>query len=828
MTAERDFTYTSFTHPSEVITQLKIHRPLVAVICALLFSTVSAQVKPGDDWIKITTPNFTIVSNSSEKDARLVATKLEQFRTAFGALFPNARLTDAIPTNVVVFKSSGSYKPYKPKRGDGKADEWIAGYFQPGEDVNYITLSTEGENEETFGTIFHEYVHSLLNTTFGKSQVPPWFNEGLAEYYQMFAIEDDQKVQLGRLQNGHLQLLQQSKLIPLKDFFAITNFSLHQNGNHSRSIFYAQAWALIHYLIQGNGGVNVDGLGRFLQQVMSNVDQEKAFQASFGVDYATMEKALKKYVEQRTFRGTIVTLKNKLVFDDKFTVSPITEAVANAYLGDLLYHTNEYPAADAHLQKALQAEPNLSMAHTSLGLVKMRQRDFAAAKRHLEHAMADDQKNHYAHYNYAYVLSRESMDEFGYVRSYPPDVATKMKNAFRKSIELNPEFSESYRMLAFVLMIENSDLDEAIAVLKKGLQYQPGSQHYAMLLAQIYLRQEKFAEAKVIAERLSKTAEDETMRRNAEQISSTIAQYEEAKKNSEMVLSVDGDGSPRSRPTFVRREAISEEQIAKIEKDREIRNINVAIGQPAEGEKRTLGKLTKINCAKSEVVYDATVDGANIRFASKDFQSLDLQVMHEGTTDISVGCEANISNELVVITYKQEPTKNMLTSLHFVPADFRLMTKDEIANAPNLIIQGGPPSDTAKNAEIAAEQMADFEKRREQMMMQQLERALRKTQDGEVRLMGSVEKIECNNKDAFYLIKHAGGTLRLKSPPPDRLHLMTFTQDAGGLQFGCGTGYPALQAIVTYRPSADKKGKNNGDLVALEYVPKSYQLPTAN
>lgn len=807
---------------------MKIIRPLLVAFCAvLLASAVSAQVKSGDDWLKIKTPNFTIVSNSSEKDARMVATKLEQFRTAFGALFPTAKLNSSVPTNVVVFKSSGSFKPYKPKRGDGKADEWIAGYFQPGEDVNYITLSTEGENEETFGTIFHEYVHSLLNTTFGKSQVPPWFNEGLAEYYQTFAIQDDQKVQLGRLQDNHLLLLQQSKLIPLKDFFAITNHSLHRNGNHSRSIFYAQAWALIHYLLQANGGANVDGLGRFLQQVMNNVDQERAFMASFGSDYATMEKALKKYVEQRTFKGTQVTLKNKLVFDDQFSVSPINEAVANAYLGDLLYHTHEYPAAEAHLQKALQLEPNLSMAHTSLGLVKMRQRDFAAAKRHLEHAMADDQKNHYAHYNYAYVLSRESMDEFGYVRSYPPEVAAKMKNAFRKSIELNPEFSESYRMLAFVLMIENSDLDEAIAVLKKGLQYQPGSQHYAMLLAQIYMRQEKFADAKLIADRLIKTAEDEAMRRNAEQIASSIAQYEEAKKNSEMIVSV--EGSPRlNRPVFVKRESMSEEQIAKIEKDREIRNINLAIGKPAEGEKRIVGKLSKIDCSKGEVAFDAIADGGPIKLTSKDFQGLDLQVMHEGTTDISVGCDADLAKELVVITFRQEAAKNVLTSLHFVPTEFRLLTPEDIKSAPNVIVEGGPPSDTAKNAEVAAAQMEDFEKRREQMMMQQLERSLRKPLDGEVRLMGSVDKIECSSKDAFYVVRHTSGTLRLKAPASGKLHLMAFTQDANGMQFGCGMGYPALQAIVTYRPSQDKKGKNNGDLVALEYVPRSFQLPAAN
>ena len=806
---------------------MKITRPLIAVFCAILVSSASAQVKSGYYWLRLKTPNFTIVSNSKEKDARLVATKLEQFRTTFRSIFPNAKFTSAIPTNVVVFKSSGSYRPYKPKRGDGKADEWIAGYFMPGEDVNYITLSTEGENEDTFGTIFHEYVHSLLNTTFGKSQVPPWFNEGLAEYYQTFAIEDDQKVQLGRLQSNHLLLLQQNKLIPLKDFFAITNYSLHQNGNHSRSIFYAQAWALIHYLIQGNGGANLEGLGKFLNQVMNKVEPEKAFQASFGSDYATMEKALKKYVEQRTFRGTVVTFKEKLVFDNQFSVGPINEATANAYLGDLLYHTHEFPAAEAHLQKALQLEPNLSMAHTSLGLVKMRQRDFVAAKRHLETAIADDPKNHFAYFNYAYVLSRESMDEFGYVRAYPPDVAKKMKDAFRRSIELNPEFSESYRMLAFVLMIQNSDLDEAIAVLKKGLSYQPGNQQYALLMAQIYLRQDKYDEAKALAESLAKTSDDEAMRRNAEQISETIAQYREAKNNSELVVAVEGSPT-RGRPVFVKRSTMSNEEFAKLERDREIRNLNLAIGQTDEGEKRIVGKIAKIDCAGGEVVYDVIGDGGKVRLASKDFQSLDLQILHEGTSDVSVGCDANVANELVVITYRPSASKNTLTALHFVPSDFRLMTKDEIANAPNLIIQGGPPSDTEQNAQIAADQMADFEKRREQMMMQQVERSLRKPLDGEVRVMGGVEKVECTSKEQFFIIRHAAGTLKLKAPQTGQLKIMAFTQDAGGLQFSCGAGYPTLQAVVTYRPTQDKKGKNAGDLVALEYVPKSYQLPAVN
>ena len=64
-------------------------------------------------------------------------------------------MTAAIPTNVVVFKSNSAFKPFKPLRPDGKTDNFVAGYFQPGEDANYIIVSTEGDDAEMFNTIFH-------------------------------------------------------------------------------------------------------------------------------------------------------------------------------------------------------------------------------------------------------------------------------------------------------------------------------------------------------------------------------------------------------------------------------------------------------------------------------------------------------------------------------------------------------------------------------------------------------------------------------------------------------------------------------------------------
>ena len=226
--------------------------PRISRLALLFFLLVPfcVTVAAKDEWLQVRSKNFFLIGNASEKDIRKVGARLEEFRETFRLLFTRMNLISPIATIVVVFKSDSAYKPFKPKRADGKTDNFIAGYFQSGEDVNYITLSTEGEDEQTFSVIFHEYVHSIVNINFGKSEVPAWFNEGLAEYFSTFVIQEDQKVKLGLPLGRHLTLLQDSQLTPLQTLFNVSNRQLLETGDHSRSIFYAESWALIHYFMQ--------------------------------------------------------------------------------------------------------------------------------------------------------------------------------------------------------------------------------------------------------------------------------------------------------------------------------------------------------------------------------------------------------------------------------------------------------------------------------------------------------------------------------------------------------------------------------------------------
>jgi tetratricopeptide (TPR) repeat protein len=401
---------------------------LVAFAFAILiFSSANASAR--DEWVQVRSKNFLLIGNAPEKDIRLVATKLEQFRETFRQIFGHMNLTSPITTNVIVFKSAASYMPFKPKRADGTINTSIAGYFQPGEDVNYITLSTEGEDQDVFGVIFHEYVHFIVGTNFGKSEVPPWFNEGLAEYYETFRITDDQKVQLGYPEPRHLYLLQNNKLMPLEQLFAVTNFQLHQFGLHSQNIFYAESWALMHYLLQGG---KMDNLAKLLDALSHNVAPKKAFEDAFQTTYAQMEADLRSYVGAGKYKYTQVSFKSKLLFDDSMTASPVNESQSNAYLGDLLVHTDQAGDAEPFLQQALTLDPNSTLANTALGMSRLRQQKFTQARTYLEKAVAGDRTSHLALFQYAYLLSREAGGEFGMVGSFAPEVTAKMRDALKK------------------------------------------------------------------------------------------------------------------------------------------------------------------------------------------------------------------------------------------------------------------------------------------------------------------------------------------------------------------------------------------------------------
>jgi len=638
--------------------------PLVVALCFLALVSQQSPVHAKDNWVSVQTKNFFMIGNANEKEIRKVALKLEQFREVFTKLFPNMRFNTPVPTTVVVFKSDESYAPFKPAAN-------TAGYFQPGEDVNYITLTTDLQTLDPFNVIFHEYTHLLVNNTF--KNAPVWFNEGLAEYYSTFSITDDQKVGLGLPIGNHVHLLRENKMLPLRTLFEVDHKSPHYNEGKKQSIFYAQSWALMHYLIIGREG-KLDKLATFLGLRDEGVPVEKAFPQAFGTTFEEMEKDLREYIKQNRYNYIKGHFEQKIELDTSAEAKPLTEAESQAYLGDLLLHSQRADC-EKYIQKALKLDPNLAMAHASLGMLRFYEGKADEARASLERAVAASSQNYLTHYYYAFTLSRQRPEDTQ--ASYSPDELAKIRLHLKRAIELRPDFPESYSLLAFVSLVSGKDVDESIEAMKRVLTESPGRADFTFMLAQLYMRKNDFKTARPLLEQVTKSNGEEDVMKSAQQMldqlnqyEKQLAEYEEAKKKPVSLRKTPADTSV-SGPDVV----VGQTPVTEIPSDPSA-YLREVLRPAAAGETQMMAKLVKIECEVKNIIFVLQTASGELRLRAGSFDDLEITTY---TPEVKgeIGCGVRKPENSVVICYIPNTDKRMkadgvIKSVEFVPADFKL------------------------------------------------------------------------------------------------------------------------------------------------------------
>src|SRR5205085_8323707 len=346
---------------------------------------------------------------------------------------------------VVVFRDDKPYSPFRPLYR--KRTVAFTGYFQAGLDTNYIVLPLGLPAEDLYALPQHESVHLLIGSS--ARHVPDWLNEGLAQYYSTFCLSTRGGV-LGAPIQRHVEFLRAHKLLTLAQLFQIERGSTDYVEDERNDIFYAQSWALVHYLISGNEGRRQLQLLRFMEMLAAGLPVERSFQQSFHADYQTIETELTAYVERGEYPVRAIAVDNRSGSDTELHEQSLTEAEAQYYLGDLLLHIERPEDAAKYLQRAVALDEKLAEARAALGMTRVRQRRFAEAEEQLRQAVTLAPDSCLAHYYYAYALSREGMDEEQATTGYSPEVARVMRAELQRAIMLEPRFPESYRLLAFV------------------------------------------------------------------------------------------------------------------------------------------------------------------------------------------------------------------------------------------------------------------------------------------------------------------------------------------------------------------------------------------
>ncbi|HEY2383797.1 MAG TPA: tetratricopeptide repeat protein [Terriglobia bacterium] len=466
-----------------------------------------------DKWLSIRSQNFLLVGNASESSIRRVARDLEEFRAGMALLFPSITKQAPPPMTVLVFKDDASFLPYKPLYQGKPAN--VAGYFQSGQDMNFIALTA---GTQTPRVIYHEFLHALTKDLTIK--LPVWASEGLAEVYSTFEIESNGKeMLLGRAIGEHLQTLKQS-FISINALFAVTRGSPYYNEQTKQGIFYAESWAVMHYLMLANNQQRRPQLVKFLALAGDgNKSIDDSFSEAFETDYASFEQEMRAYVGHFAFPAVLFKLQSKIDFDHDMQTATLSEAQVQYYLGDLMLHTDRTDMAEAQLQRAISLDPNFSPSYASLGFLRVRQGKNDEALEFLGKAVEADSKNYMAHYYYAFTLQSA-----GSKTTKVPDTTrlALMREHLKKTVELQPDFWPAYDMLGYDAIVSREELPQTEELLKKALTAAPGKRDIRIRLAEVMIANNEPLAGRVILSPLKNITDDDAVQRRAQSLLNQI------------------------------------------------------------------------------------------------------------------------------------------------------------------------------------------------------------------------------------------------------------------------------------------------------------------
>lgn len=602
----------------------------------VVFTLGAAAPPPQDAWLRVETRNFIVFGSHGERRLREVAAEFERFREALSRIIPSAATPAAVPTIVVVFGTGRAFAPYRP-RFNGKPIS-IGGYFFASEDTNLVAFA-DVERAESLRTIFHEYVHLVLVNNF--HAIPAWLSEGLAEYYSTFRVESGGRAVLGAPIAAHMQLLSRTRPMSVDELLAVTRESAVYNEGNRRSVFYAQSWALVHMLMS-KGPTGFEDLDRYARLVEQGTASRAAWRTVFGD--VEMGEAIRRYVQGDSVGGTMVRFDRELP-SVRGDVSAVSEADTQATLADLLRRVAPFEEAAAAFERALTIAPPSARARALYALhlldrgdtPRLDRGDSARARSLLLEAAAarDDWLVQY-HVATGLSLRPDGDDREGL------DAA---RNAVSRTLEARAELPNALAVRARLAATERTQLDAALADIRRARELAPGRDDYSLFEGNILLRRGEFVAARSILDALAKPGSTDAVRDAAR---AGLVQVDRAERAAaDRIAFLEGrrpaardGGESRTGPAVRYRVTESDEE-------------------------RIEGLLERIACTTDGIQLHVSTAAATERFDANTLDSIAF-VSYRSDLDPTIRCGARTPPDRVYVTLKKGPAPRRVVAVEFI------------------------------------------------------------------------------------------------------------------------------------------------------------------
>jgi tetratricopeptide (TPR) repeat protein len=450
-------------------------------LLVLLAGTFSASARDSvDHWFEVRTPHFVVLTDTNEKQGLRVAAQFERMRSVFHFLLPSLSDSDASPIMVLALKDRKAFQALEPEAYLAKGQMDLAGLFMRAPDKNYILLRLDAQGEHPYATVYHEYTHFMMRNA--SEWMPLWLNEGLAEFYQNTDIQD-KEVLLGQASPDDILYLRQNRLLPLTTLLKVDNTSPYYHEEQKGSVFYAESWALTHYIEMTDGQQGKNRLQDYANLLVKKEDPVVAAQQAFG-DLNQLQQSLNSYIGQ----GRFMMFKLNKVFtvdESAFQVRAISTSDADAIRADVLVYNERTKDAQALIDSTLRDDPNNALAHETMGYLKFREGDMQAARKWYGEAVKLDSQSYLAHYYYAAM----SMGSAG--TGQDPDI----ESSLRACMKLNPGFPPAYDALAMYYSRDAAKANEAHMLNIQAIMLEPDNLNYRLNAAAVLTNEQQYTNA---------------------------------------------------------------------------------------------------------------------------------------------------------------------------------------------------------------------------------------------------------------------------------------------------------------------------------------------
>lgn len=474
----------------------RIHGLSTLLLCACLapsFLAFPHAATAKDAWIEVQSPHFKVVSNAGESEARKIADQFEQFRELFHTAFPKFRVDLGKPLVIFAVKNEDTLKLLLPGFWETKGRLHPAGIFMPGEARHYVAVRTNIETENPYEVVYHEYTHAIMNLNV--QGLPIWLGEGLAEFFGNSTIHD-KDVEIGKIPRSHLEVLQTNRLIPIDALMEAGADSPYYNEQNRASVFYAESWAIVHYLEMDPDARKRQLLSTFLAAWDATGNQVEAARKTFG-DLKAFSRAMEGYARRQSFYvGRVPTAIHGNVKSYSSRVLSQGEVAAEEALFYL--QTQRPKEARASTEEALQADSKLALAHEANGLIAYQAGDYTTAEKEFARSLELSPTSYVAYFFEAQARLRGGRTGF--------EELAQLTGYLEKALALNPQFAPAYATLASFYSMYPETNDKALATAKKALELEPGNLSYASSYGFVLLNMGKVQEAKACAARIKAAA----------------------------------------------------------------------------------------------------------------------------------------------------------------------------------------------------------------------------------------------------------------------------------------------------------------------------------